>query len=131
METAELIVGPEAPDVTIIAVPQEFTIYYSPARGRRIQPSWWRGSYHGRGVFVRHAGYFAGSKSAFSRRFLAIAEQADGLRQSLEDQSRRVAAIDGRIQPCWRIAVAWTSTDACRQAPMVRPATTILLPMVL
>lgn len=84
---AEIIERPEAPDLTIIAVPDEYTMVYFTRRGP-AHPAVIVAQVVSREgkVLVQHNGYFAGSEQEFSRWLLAVAEQADSLKRSLPDQ---------------------------------------------
>jgi hypothetical protein len=85
---AEIIVRPDAPDVTVIAVPRDYTIYYFTERGQ-AHPAVIVAEVVSRNgaVAVHHSGYFAGSEAAFSRWLLAMSSQAEQLNHSLEMQS--------------------------------------------
>lgn len=82
--SAEIINRPDAPDMTVIAVPGEHAMYYftqsGPAHPAVIVA---RVVSHDGAVSIRHNGHFAGSEKAFAAWFLDFTKQIDGMRRSM------------------------------------------------
>jgi hypothetical protein len=82
--SAEIINRPDAPDMTVIAVPGEHAMYYftqsGPAHPAVIVV---RVESRDGAVSIRHNGHFAGSEKAFAAWFLDVTKQIDGMRRSM------------------------------------------------
>lgn len=81
---AEIINRPDAPDMTVIAVPGEHAMYYftqsGPAHPAVIVA---RVVSRDGAVSIRHNGHFAGSENAFAAWFVDFTKQIDGMRRSM------------------------------------------------
>jgi hypothetical protein len=82
---AQDVSRPQTPDITVIAVPSESTMYFftrpGPAHPAVVVERVTQKDGH---VYMNHTGYFAGSEEAFAKWFNAFQARSDSVRSSMK-----------------------------------------------